>query len=397
MRTVLAMTMTLYVLSTQKFVFRDPVGVDVGVQGLLEVALPSAAAAMLALCALWKNRLQMPPAPFWFFAAFGMFALASSPYSFYPPLSAAKALLWGVTISVAALACSTFDPDLVLSYFYWAVVGVITVGLVVGLAAPSVYPLFSSNEYTGRVLLAIFASHPGSVAALSSVTFLLGRVLRKQPPRLVQWSLVAVNIGTSNKASTATLILVLLGTSLLTFRYSTRGIALVCAAGAASVVLIVAGPALMESHGDVVSSAFTNLYGDNVEEEVASLDGRLDLWTVVSGLLHDRILLGYGIEGARDVLYTAVPWAGQAHNGVLDAALAAGLVGTVVLLAGFGLVLRILAAPSSFRPQLLGIAGFFTILCVTEPVFLELQYIGPFVALLLCYVSRSRREWSPAQ
>ena len=82
------------------------------------------------------------------------------------------------------------------------------------------------------------------------------------------------------------------------------------------------------------------VYGTHVAGEVGNLDGRLALWTASLNLLQNAQALGYGFEGAREVMLSVASWSGNSHNGYLELALSAGLVGFVCFLWGLFSVAR---------------------------------------------------------
>ena len=68
----------------------------------------------------------------------------------------------------------------------------------------------------------------------------------------------------------------------------------------------------------------------DTERDVYSLDGRTEMWWGVIQLIKQHWHTGVGFYGSRYVLIKDWPWAGQAHNSVLEVTLATGIIGLVL-------------------------------------------------------------------
>jgi O-antigen ligase len=63
-----------------------------------------------------------------------------------------------------------------------------------------------------------------------------------------------------------------------------------------------------------------------------SMTGRMDLWTEMVPAFFERPFLGYGYQVARIIGMEVAPWAGEAHNALLQSLIDVGLIGTLLLL-----------------------------------------------------------------
>jgi O-antigen ligase len=67
-------------------------------------------------------------------------------------------------------------------------------------------------------------------------------------------------------------------------------------------------------------------------EGLASLSGRLGLWSTSMEMIRSRPLFGYGYGAVQPLLQREFDWAGTAHNAPLEAALSTGVIGALLLL-----------------------------------------------------------------
>ena len=77
----------------------------------------------------------------------------------------------------------------------------------------------------------------------------------------------------------------------------------------------------------------TFLLRDQQATEIAELSGRDELWAAASTLFRVQPVAGYGYGGARLLLLDAAPWAGDAHNALIQSLLDVGALGTLPLFA----------------------------------------------------------------
>jgi O-antigen ligase len=283
------------------------------------------------------------------FAIFGVLSVASSAFSFWPPLSAVKGMLYLAILGFAYFATGLCEPWKFLRSIYFSYIGIVVVGIVVGLFAGNSFPLFDADDYSGRTRLSMFSTSPGTQGEVAAVMFLVGRTLPARPSWFWQMFLLLINIASGGKTSTFALFAIL-AFSMIFRRRTIRSWLRISTAAGITAVLIVAialvsssvGSSLLEKVlAENTQRGLESVYGDQVTTDASDLDGRADLWKATVSVFPQCILLGFGFDGARDVLLRAVYWeAGNSHNGFLEVVLAAGMPGALFLLIGWFLCIR---------------------------------------------------------
>lgn len=112
-------------------------------------------------------------------------------------------------------------------------------------------------------------------------------------------------------------------------------------------------------------------------EELLSVSGRAELWHDVYALFLDRPILGYGYVGARSLLLQALPWAGHAHNALVETLLDSGVIGTALVWFALGktLLSSLLQTPRPTGPvawqqaSILGVLLFLLFHSFVDPTF----------------------------
>jgi hypothetical protein len=135
------------------------------------------------------------------------------------------------------------------------------------------------------------------------------------------------------------------------------------------------------------------------QQQIASLDGRLGLWSLAIQELHSpgRWLVGYGLGGTRVLFATSTTWAADAHSAWLELLLSLGLVGIAA-----GVAVVVAAAVRLFR----GFSGaslgrrvlpiLFVYVLVMSPAGSAFAPPGPepglgFALLAFCYAATAAR------
>jgi O-antigen ligase len=380
----------LYALSLHKYVSRDPLSMQTGAQGVLEFALLCAAFACTFVAARHARRQYAPSPALVCFAAYGIFALASSWKSFNPPLSLAKGLLLFAVLGTGYLASQLGLATSLFQSIYWTYTASLAVGLVLGVVLPSGFPLWSIDNFNGRTRLSVFGTFPGTMGETAAYLILLAPILFRRSHWVSRLFLLAMNIVAGGKLSTAILLLLLAVEYLFKIRTarSWRAVALVsgsCAAICAYLyVTLLRGVDLSQS----LSRLSDMVYGHDVAAEAASLDGRLALWRGSVAMLLENPLLGYGFDGARDALTRIASWSGQSHNGFLELGLAGGVLSAAIFLIGVGSVVRacVGSAPELRRYTLL-VFAYMIIIAFTGITFNFPSYFGLLILTLLFYRS----------
>jgi O-antigen ligase len=131
---------------------------------------------------------------------------------------------------------------------------------------------------------------------------------------------------------------------------------------------------------------------DQTPDDFAAFSGRNELWKGASALFGERPLLGYGYGGARGLLLDALPWAGDAHNGVMQSLLDVGVLGSLPLwgaiinaLGGLITATRSDARRAHTRAAVLGYVSFFVLSSITDVGFTEPGYL--FLVAAGCVVA----------
>jgi len=378
----LFVSMALYSVSLIKFYLRDPLVAETGPQGPLELALVILA-CLAAAVAFRENRGALSLAPTAkAFAAFGALAAMSSIFSYYPLLSFLKAVSFLLVLGIAVLATSAFRSRHILTYFYYLIVILLVAGCAAKLAGGG--PLLLVDEYSSRARFSIFAWHPGTLADLSALTLLSGLLLAKRPPLFCQAFLFAINIATAARASSLLLLAVLVAIGLASARLNPRFLLLCCGAGA----LLTVGM-MFAIHKDYrpadIAAMGQGLYGDKLDQDLTTFSGRTEVLSAAAPLLSHCLFLGYGLEGARDVLFHNTTWgAGNTHNALIDLILSGGFPATFIYLLGWTIAAR--RAWRSQGPLRLAALGTYAYLAgfgMVSPNLTYLQGLASFLILTI--------------
>jgi O-antigen ligase len=380
----------LYALSFQKYQSRDALSQSVGVQGIIEAGLVIVAFLIAFLQSrTTPRRFGVHPA-ICLFGVYGLFALASSIHSYDIKLSVVKGVLFFAVLISAYLIAEAQMTVTFLDGVYRGYIATLLAALAIGLAAPGKFPLFSNDEYTGRTRLALLATHPNSIGEVSGLLFLLAQVLPIRTPWYWQAFLFGISLLAGEKTCMAALVIC--GGLIFLFGHRTRTLAnhwkafgFAALLGCAALACVAAG-VVPDSVGNVAGRAAASIYGKNVASEVSNLDGRADVWAKVADLSKDAIVLGFGFEGARQYLLQAVSWAGQAHNGFLQALLSAGLIGLLALVVGwFAAVRDMLTDDRAWSVRVLSLQLYVFFLAMIGAVFDSPSFFTIFVFVGVLY------------
>lgn len=377
----------LYTLSLHKYVSRDALSTQTGVQGPLEFGLICATLACSFLAARHVPRRYAVSPALLCFAVYGIFALASSWRSFNPPLSIAKGLLLFGVLATGYLTSQTGLATRFFQSIYWSYTATLAFGLLLGLALPSRFPLWTVDDFTGRSRLSVYDTFPGTMGETAAYLVLLSPIIFRRSHWLSRLFLVLMNLAAGGKTSSALLVLLMAFEYLSNIRAtrSWRVVALVggiCLAVPAVVWLGVGsnvGPQLL-------NRATSLIYGHDISAEAMSLDGRLGLWKSSFALLEDSSLLGYGFDGARETLLRVANWSGSSHNGFLELGLAGGVGSLCIFLIGLGEALRSCwRAGPELRRRVLLVLVYMLCIALTGITFNFPSYFGLLILTILLY------------
>lgn len=376
----------LYTLSLYKFGKRDPLGSDLGFQGPLEAVLIGTS-FLLTLATCLMRRLRLAGWGVLFLTGYAFFALLSSSQSYWPPLSAVKALLMLLTIAMASFACSAIGPQAVLSRFYWSMFLLIGIAILTGLLIPQSFPLFQLDP-SGRRRLWIFATHPGVAADFAAILFLLGLFMKPRPPIAAQLGVLSVNFACGGRSSSA----VLLGFLLLIYLVHSRR-SIIALLSRSFIVLVVLGICtlgglltivLVEPLRIGVQSVFMRTLAESV-----SVNGRTPIWAFSLNMIRDSIFLGYGPEGARVIFLREFIWSSNAHSGYLEILLTAGWIGGACFFLGWWLIVMRVRRLISLgeRVTMLSTHLYLAVLGIIGGLIAPQFTVGLFVLVVMAYLT----------
>ena len=140
---------------------------------------------------------------------------------------------------------------------------------------------------------------------------------------------------------------------------------------------------------------FEQFYGDKVTlEEIATLNGRTNVWAESESMIPGTFLFGYGVEGARAAILREFEWAGHAHNAYLEVLFAGGMPGLIAFLLGWGAaVFKIARTDTPLRPYVLSLHVYMFICGLTDPNITLLQFLPLF--LIVCVEAAGRAAPGP--
>lgn len=194
-----------------------------------------------------------------------------------------------------------------------------------------------SNRFTW------FGTHPieaGSFAALGAIVLLAGLLFKdvdgyRFPRFLGVMALVVVLLRTFSRGPLLAFVTVVL--SMVMIRLFRRSIATFGAVMVTALALTLVN--LPEGLFGVVDRLLGSgipwveaLTRGQTSEEILSMTGRIGLWSVMFPAFLEHPLVGHGYQVARVVGMQIAPWAGEAHNAVVQSMIDLGVIGTLLLL-----------------------------------------------------------------
>jgi O-antigen ligase len=385
----------LYFLGIPKLFIRDPLSQEAGPQAIIELASLGAAFACAASAALMTGKVRRLPPGVVGFLLFGAVTLLSSANSFWPALSTVKAITYICILVTALLWCSVCDPLKVLFYIYCSIVLLCLLAIVLGIALPGTFPLFTVDEYSSRMRLSLFGSEYGGIGSITAIGFLLGRIKPLRVWPICQWLMFILTAATGGRAGILTLVIILAAGA--GWRYvREHGFDAPFIACAFLMAFILVGFWFSASGGTAlrpVSNAIEAFYGEQRMEDIQTLDGRTEVFPVALALAAAHPAIGWGMDGARNSLLRAVPWAGEAHNAYLDLLVSGGAAGFLLFVAGMAFCFRdSLRMSADYRRHALAIQCWVAIVAMIAAIFRGDQSFG--VVIFVCLSLLSSR---PAQ
>ena len=381
----------IYSVSFYKYVKRDPLSGSLGIEAVLETGSVALAFALSVMLALRGGRRRFGPMPaLYFLALFGIFTAVSAFRSFSPSLSLTKSILYCAVLGMSYLLAQMGFSWEFLRGIYTGFVSILLLGLGVGVAFPSRFPLIHSEEWTERNRLSIFDTHPNTLAELCAMMFLLGWILGARRRWWAQILLVAINLLAGEKTATAALVLVSGLCFLLERKWSPlRATAIALGTGLVAVVVVLG----VTDVANLIPARYAAkgaeaIYGTKTGNELQTMDGRAAVWAKGMELAENGVLVGYGIEGAREALLKAVSWSGQAHNGFLEIVLDGGCLGAALFLFGWLMLARAgMRGRREWVVRVGALHGLMLILAIIGPVWEFYSYLAEALAISLAYLA----------
>jgi O-Antigen ligase len=324
-------------------------------------------------------------------ATFGIFPLVYWCRSFNPILSIGQGILFFVVLGTGYLACRA---GLIIPLFraiYWCYTVSLAAGLSLGNIIPSQFPLWSTDDFTGRTRLSVFRTFPGTMGETAAYLALLEPLLFNRPNWKSRLFLIVINFLAGGKVSTVLLLLLLSAEYLSRIRMA-RAWQTAIPVATLCVALAFAGVYLSFVRGanaaDTLGRHLDTIYGHDVADEAASLDGRVEIWQESVHLIVENPFLGYGFGGAREILTDVAAWSGSAHNAFLELGLAGGVLGLALFFAGLGCVFHAcFHAPPNLRGHLLRVLAYMMAIAFTGITFNFPSFFGVLILIFILYRS----------
>jgi len=390
-REAVVLAVALVLLAGTKFRYRDvTTSSDIDAQVILELALYGTIAVVLGIAWLAERR---PPIEVTrmdlFLGGYALFTIASTFWSSELSVTAVRSSQLLILFLLAEALVRMLGPERALWTLGAPLLGYVLICATAALTIPGASG--SIREYEGEARFSWFAMHPISAASAAGVTlmflmaeafFLPGGWARRRF-RVPIWVhgliLLAIFLATRSRGPA---IALLVGTMALVLRRYGRAwtVPLLGATVAVGVIAISSGPTLpglMRMGAASTNPVAEFLFRGQRVEEVEGFNGRTELWQGALVLLRERPVLGYGYQGSRGLLLDILPWAGHAHNAVIEALLDLGVLGAALIWLPVGVCFfrsvlegsREPGADSWYRAVILGVVSFMVVNAMSDVSF----------------------------
>ncbi len=335
---------------------------------------------------------------------YAAFTAISTFWSVSPAFTAVRGAQTAVLVLTAVVFLSVAGIDRALSAATTGYVVVVLLATALALTFPwargGVEDYFSQSQRFGW-----FRDHPITVSmhAGTAAVLLLGYVLVPKdrrsggsPARLVAGlllpALVGIMVMTGSRAPLGALMAA--GAGMMALRYLSHRQALAVAFVGVSLALFggLVGATPIGLLGAVAgegSSLITFAQRGADASNLLSMGGRLELWAFGLGQWLERPLTGFGFLASRGPILEYAPWAGHAHNGILQSVLDLGPLGAAllwvptVLALAYAVLMR--SAPgleTRIRLIVVGALIFLVLSSLTDPSLAGPPGMSVFVAFL---------------
>ena len=311
-----------------------------------EVGLELASYALLALLSVagflrlkrQDLRLEGIEIPLSLYAGF---ALLSTSWSVEPRLSAVRGIQQIILLFYSLVCVRLISPARILDALKRTLTGYVVGCTALALVFPWAAYAHSNVRFSWFAVHPIIASEEASVALILFIVDAFFRGGEYRAAKRGQWwhrlamiALPAIIIATRARGPIIALFAVLIVLVGLRYLGPNIGLWMVGLGLAAGLIWVVTDFSLADSLQSVSGSGSgLNAYilRQQSAGEVMTLSGRIGLWKAIYRLILAQPVLGYGFVASRSVLLEWFPWAGEAHNAMLESLLNLGLVGCLLL------------------------------------------------------------------
>jgi exopolysaccharide production protein ExoQ len=323
----------------------DAVNSVVDGQVILELAL-YALIGIMTLTIMYAIRFRWPRLTLTarLLLAFTGFTAISSLWSYAPMLTLVRAAQLATLVLLTIVTVTAFGASRVTRALTSSLIFYVLVCAALAAAFPAFRGTPTDPQRISR--FSWFSLHPITVAAYSGVALLLlvtGMMYAKEGLRR-RWLgipevLYAIPLGVILVAanSRGPLFAVIATIALVVAMKVLRPITATIAVAATLL-----GVLAFNASGMTIDSLLVNFSNGNsplqqvvlrgqTPQEFESLTGRTELWTELVPLYWERPITGFGYQASRQLVLEARPWAGHAHNGLIETMLDLGIVGTLLL------------------------------------------------------------------
>ena len=323
----------------------DAVNSVVDGQVVLELAV-YALIGIMTLTIIYATRFRWPRLTLTarVLLAFTALTAISSLWSYAPMLTLVRSIQFATLVLLTVVTVTAFGASRVTR----ALTSAVIVYVLVCAALAAAFPVFqgTTTDHQGFRRFSWFSLHPITVAVYAGIALVLLAAgvmyaregLRRRrlgiPEVLYAIPLGVILLATNSRgplfAVVATIALIL----------AIKVLRPVAATAVVAAALL--GVLAFNASGMTLDSLLVNL--DNGQsplreivlrgqspEEFESLTGRTELWTELVPLYWERPMLGFGYQASRQLVLETRPWAGHAHNGLIETMLDLGIVGTLLL------------------------------------------------------------------
>lgn len=350
-RAALLAAFPLVLLAGTKFRIRDPTATlsgSVDAQVIFEVGAFALLALFVGMVAvslrLWPIRVSRWE---WVLIAFATLAIGSVAWSPIPNFTLVRAFQLATLLALAMVSIRVLGPEETIRALTWSVALYVVVMAAIGATVPGASGVRTASYETGG-RFSWFGVHPILAATLAGLgaALLIAEGLFVDRDRWTRFGPVpaqvlvpALLLVLGFARARGPLIAFTAAVAVLVFRrYSKPWLASIALAAsvAATVALAfvntgVAVEAWLRESAMSENPAVEFVTRGNTLEYLSTLGGRTQLWSEVLQLVFERPIVGWGYAASRDVILDRVPWAGYAHNAVVQTLVDLGVVGTLLI------------------------------------------------------------------